>query len=152
GEDPSRRRPGAGLDDVERQGGEVGRPPEADQGFGREEDRRRCLPADVHPPRNQARRQCRAELRGKGPMVSLIRDAWRWLDLKKAKPQQTPQGEDAPSVVPVGPAWPGLMPQANAAAAMRSAAVWACCNIISKAVASLPTQVLEETDTGSVPA
>jgi len=86
-------------------------------------------------------------------MVHLISDAWKWLGFKRRQdPITGPVGEDAPSVVPVGPGWPGLMPQANASAAMRSAAVWACCNIISKAVASLPACVLEETDVGYVEA
>jgi HK97 family phage portal protein len=85
-------------------------------------------------------------------MVDLIRAAkaaWDWLEFKSIS-SQGPVNADAPSLVPIGPLWPGLTPEANAGVALRSSAVWACCSLISKAIATLPVGVYRKTPTGTV--
>ena len=44
----------------------------------------------------------------------------------------------------------GVSPAANLA--LSSAAVWACCRLISNSIATVPTELFEITDTGKVPA
>jgi HK97 family phage portal protein len=77
-----------------------------------------------------------------------MRNAWAALTLKA-----NPTSAAAPALIPgVGMPWPNLMAQPSPGLALRSSAVWACVNIISKAVASLPAQLLQKTASGSTPA
>jgi len=76
-------------------------------------------------------------------LATRFRNAWGALTLKTAI-------GPLPSTVPGYPApWPSIIPQASPTLALQSAAVWSCVNIISKAVASLPAQLLERSDVGS---
>jgi len=81
--------------------------------------------------------------------LGMVASAWKWLDLKSANPTSAA----APAMVPgVGMPWPNLMAQPSPGLALRSAAVWACVNLISKAIASLPAQIFKDTPGGKVPA
>jgi HK97 family phage portal protein len=82
-------------------------------------------------------------------LVQRLGSAWAALTLKQANPTSAAAGAMTPGV---GMPWPNLMAQPSPGLALRSSAVWACVNIISKAVASLPAQVFEATPQGSKPA
>src|SRR5215471_2960304 len=83
----------------------------------------------------------------RGEMARRFRNAWSALTGKAAA------GGVAPAVVPgSGLSWPSMTTQTNPSLAFRSAAVWACCNLLSKAVATLPAQILEDTPSGKTPA
>lgn len=82
-----------------------------------------------------------------------LRRVWKYLDIKQATGlPQGPQGANPPALLPGGNSWPVMTSSGTAGAALRSSAVWACCNIISKSIATLPTGVFRETPTGCEPA
>ena len=83
-------------------------------------------------------------------LLDRLRGAWAALILKS----ENPTSAAVPALVPgVGMPWPNLMAQPNPGLALRSSAVWACVNLISKAVASLPAELVKvNADGGSEPA
>jgi len=82
----------------------------------------------------------------RGEFTARFKNAWHALMLKARQPRQP----TAPVISPgPGLTWPSMLTAANPGQALRSSAVWACVNIISKAVASLPAHVLLKTPAGS---
>jgi HK97 family phage portal protein len=81
-------------------------------------------------------------------LTTRFKDAWRALTLKQASLSTNPPVIYDPGL----PLSPNLINAVNPTSALRSSAVWACVNIIAKAVASLPALVLEKSIPGSEPA
>jgi HK97 family phage portal protein len=78
-----------------------------------------------------------------------LKAAWRALTVKAANPTSAA----APALIPgVGMPWPNLMAQPSPGLALRTAAVWACVNLLSKAIAALPAQILKDGPSGKIPA
>ena len=96
-------------------------------------------------------------------MANLIQSAREWLGIKPPAPVEQKTVHGSPIVTtgdgnisqigsPVNtmPGVMGVSPAANLA--LSSAAVWACCRLISNSIATLPTELYQLTSDGKVPA